>query len=777
MNAPSADTPQGLVGTSPPQVNALEKVTGRAIYAGDIQLPGMLHAKVLRSPYAHAKILSIDTSAARALDGVKLVLVGQDTPTRLWGPGPHRKEHRILAVDKVRFVGEEVAVVVAVDEDTARDALDLIEVEYEELPAVFCTDEALHQGTLDNGIQVHAGTRNIGKEMHIVRGDVDAGFASAALVHEANYSVHAQYPGYLEPMATVAQTEGNGRLTVWASTQSVFLARARLAEALDRPVSTIRVVQAVTGGGFGGKIVEDSNSLIAALCATKLARAVRLVNNRLEDFLGARSSVPAKIWLKIGMAANGTILAKDVRIVSECGAYAGLAGDVMHVTAMRSDNMHRITNVRSHATLVYTNNPPHGAFRGFGGQQMQFALNSHLTTMAQMLGLDPIDVHLRNATQSGDTSVHGWRIGSSGLTECLEQVRHAMAWDDKYKRKPLATAIHKRGVGIAAAMHVSGNRTLGNWDGSSVVLKVNEDGRATVITSECDMGQGVNTMLSQICAQELCIPLAHVTVLAPDTDSAPYCLGSLASRVTIIAGNAMLRAARQAKARLLAVAATKLAVAADALEIADGFIRVIAKPETRASLPEIARLHTYRHGGEGLLVHATYDAPTVQPDANFYGNVAPGYSFAAQGVEVEVNTETGQVRIIDSFVSDDCGKAINPMAVHGQTNGATVQAMGWTLYEHLQLEDGRMLNGNLADYTMPSATSVPSLRCGLVESNEPNGPLGAKGASETAILPGAAAIANAVEHAIGVRITDLPITPEKILAALRKTPTGAPHHA
>ncbi|WP_455287051.1 xanthine dehydrogenase family protein molybdopterin-binding subunit [Cupriavidus necator] len=761
---------KAIVGTSTPQVTAREKVMGRAQYAGDIRLPGMLHAKVLRSPHPHARIVNIDTSAAKALQGVKLVVSGHDVPTRNWGP--HRKEQRILACGVVRHVGEEVAAVVAVSEEIARDALDLIRVEYEPLPALLTPEAALAEGAPE----IHAGTRNIGHDMRIVRGDVDAGFAAAAAVYEATYDMHSQYPGYLEPMASVAAQDGNGRLTLWASTQSVFLARARLAEALDRPVSSIRVVQATTGGGFGAKIVEENNSLICAFLASRLERPVRLVNSRLEDFQGARASVPMKVWLRIGLSADGVIVAKDVRIVAECGAYSGLAGDVMHVTAMRSDNMHRLQNVRSHAVMAYTNNPPRGAFRGFGGQQMQFPLNCHLTVLAGMIGMDPVEVHKRNAIGAGETSVHGWKISSTGMAECLDMTRKAIGWDQK-RAAARGTGTRRRGVGIAAAMHVSGNRTLGNWDGSTILLKMNEDGRVMLQTSECDMGQGANTMLSQICAQELGIPLSHVTVTAPDTDTAPFCLGSLASRVTIISGNAVLRAAREAREKLVALAAEKLCVEAEALVIADGRIGVPDQPGKSATLAEIARLHIFRHGGEGIHVRATYDAPTVMHDADYYGNVAPAHSFAAQAVEVEVDTSTGQVTVIDSFVADDCGKAINPLAVHGQTHGATVQAIGWTLYENLQYEDGRLMNGNFADYTMPTADAVPMLRTDVVESNDPHGPYGAKGASETAILPGAAAIANAVYDAVGVRIQSLPITPEKVLAGLRALQEEEAGHA
>lgn len=780
------------IGQAIPQVTAKAKVLGQARYAGDLKMPGMLHGRILRSPYPHARILSIDTRAARALAGVRSVLTGADAPATPWGGGATKERH-ILAREVVRFCGEEVAAIAADTDEIARDALDLIEVDYEPLPALLSPDEALAEGAPG----VHPGRDNIGHEIRFERGDLAAGFAEADLVLEQTYTTHSQYPGYLEPMASLAAVDGDGRLTLWTSTQSVFLARARLAQALGRTVSTVRVIQATTGGGFGGKIVEDDNQLVAGLLALATQRPVRLVNSRLEDFQACCLSLPEQIRLKLGMTRDGVITAKDVEITAECGAYAGLCGDIMHVSAMRSDNMHRLNHVRCHARLVYTNNPPRGAFRGFGGTQMLFAVNSLIDEMARLLALDPIEVHKRNAIRRGETSVHGWQIRSTGLAECLDQATAAIDW--AAKRKPpgtppppvaeLATAAAtdataaagspapltippslinplRRGVGVAAAMHVAGNRTIGNWDGSTVVVKINEDGRALIHSGECDMGQGAMTMLSQIVAHELNLPLAHVHVVAPDTDTSPFAIGSLASRVTMSGGNAAILAARKARDCLFAVAAPLLEADPSALELAEGRVRVRDEPGRSRPVAEIARLHIWRHGGEGIQVSATWDPKTAMHDDDLFGNVAPTHSFAAQAVEVEVDCETGQVTVIDSFVSDDCGKALNPTAVHGQTNGATAQAIGWTLYEEARIEDGRLMNGNFADYTMATADALPLLRSGLVESNDPVGPYGAKGASETAILPGAGAIANAVHEAIGVRIRDLPITPEKILAGL-----------
>ena len=750
------------IGSSVPQVNAKDKVAGRAQYVGDIKIAGMLHGKVLRSPHPHARIVSIDTSRARALRGVKVVVTGADTPTRLWGP--IHKEHRILATGKVRFAGEEVAAVAAVDESTALDALELIRVEYEVLPAVLDPEQALAPGAPE----VHEGNGNLAREIHISRGDVDAGFKLAAAVYEATYDMSYQYHGYMEPMGTLAVPDGNGGITLWAPTQSIYLTRAFVSEALDIPASNVRVIQTVIGGAFGGKLTEDANTPLAAFLAMKSGRPVRLINNRLEDFLAARSSIPTRVWLKMGLAKDGEIVAKDSVIVSDNGAYSGLAPEMVLVTAFRTDCLHRLKNVRSHARLAFTNKIPSGTFRAFGTQQMAFPLDSHLTVLAGMIGMDPVDVHLRNAIQTGDTSVHGWHIGSCGLSECLTKARDAIGWQTKHARANQRGPM-RRGVGIGSGLHVTANRQLGNWDGSTVLIRINEDGRVKLITGESDLGQGSNTVLSQICAAELGVPLDHITVATPDTDSAPFCFGTFASRVTILAGNAVIMASREAKDKLLAVAAEVLETAATDLAIENGRIHVVGVEDHGMSVAEAARMHIFRKGGEGIYTRATYDAPTEMADKQtFYGNVAPAYSFAAQAVEVEVDTETGQVHVVDSFVADDCGKAINPKAVEGQIHGAVMQGIGWALYENFIFEDGRLINGNFADYTMATADASPDLRHVIVETIDPNGPFGAKGASETAMVPTAGAIANAVWDAVGVRINSLPITPEKILAALRE---------
>jgi len=750
-----------IIGQPVPQVTAREKVLGEARYVADISLPQMLHARVLRSPHAHARIVKIDAERARALRGVKIVATGADVPAHPWGPIV--KEHRILAVEKARFAGEEVAAVVAVDEETALDALELCRVEYEELPAVLDPEEALRPGAPE----VHAGTGNLAREIRIERGDVEAGLREADVVHEETYQTSHQYQAYMEPMGTVAAVDASGRLTVWAPTQSIYFTRELVAHAIGIPASQVRVIQTYVGGGFGGKLTEDANSPLCAWLAWRCGRPVRLINTRLDDFQAARVRMPARIRLRMGVKKNGEIVAKDAVIFGDNGAYSGLATEIILVTAFRLDSLYRLKNIRTLARLAYTNKIPTGAFRGFGTPQAAFALDCHLDSLAEMIGMDPVELRRRNAIRQGETSVHGWHMGSCGLTECIDKAAGAIGW--KEKRAARRSGAVRRGVGIGCGLHVTANRQLADWDGSTVAIKFNEDGRVNLICGEGEIGQGATTVLSQIAATELGVPLEHVIVTkTPDTDSTPFCFGAFASRVTMLAGNAVIKAAQAARAQLLAIASEKLEVAPEDLTIEDGVIHVVGAPHRKLTVGEACVANIFRRNGEGIFTRATYDAPTVMADKQtFYGNVAPAYSFAAQAVEVEVDTETGQVRVVDVVAADDVGKALNPLAVDGQIHGAVIQGLGYALFEGLAMEGGRLLNGNLADYTLPTAEAIPRVRTILVESNDPNGPYGAKGASETPIVPTAGAVSNAIYNAVGVRITSLPITPEKVLRALK----------
>ena len=751
-----------VIGKPLPQVNSREKVSGEALYVHDIERPRMLHAKVLRSPHPHARIKRIDLSRARSLKGVKAAVAFGDTPGLAWGP--IYKEHYIFAKDRVRYVGEEVAAIAAADEDTATEALSLIDVEYEPLPVVFDTEEALAEGAP----LIHEDRPgNLARHIHIERGDVERGFGESAAVHEAVYDSPHQFQAYIEPMGAVAEVDGGGRLIVHAATQSIYFTRELLSEAVGIPPSKIRVLQPFIGGAFGGKLSEDHVAHIAAFLALETRRPVRLMNNRLEEFQASRPRMPARVYLKMGVRKDGTLVAKETRIYGNNGAYSCLSLEVLLVTANRMDSLYRQENLRTDAYLAYTNLIPTGAFRGFGNPQMAFPLESHMDVLAEQLGMDPVELRLRNTIRAGETSIHGWRIGSCGVEECIEKATARIGWTGRRKEGPGAGKI-RRGIGVACGIHVSANRQLGDWDGSSVALKINEDGKATLISGEGDMGQGSHTMMTQIVAEELGMTPGDVTISAPDTDSTPFCFGGFASRLTMLAGNAVRQAAREARTQLVEVAAGQLEADPGDLTLAGGFISVRGAPDRRVGLADAAKGAIFRRGGEGIFAQTTWDPPMTEmaDKVTYMGNVAPAYSFVCMTAEVEVDVETGQVKLARVVAADDVGKALNPLTVEGQIHGEVVQGAALALLEHVVHEGGAMANGNFADYGVPTAESIPTVESLLIEPIDPNGPFGAKGCSETALVPVGAAIANAIYHAVGVRVTKLPVRPADLLALM-----------
>ncbi|MFQ5693316.1 MAG: xanthine dehydrogenase family protein molybdopterin-binding subunit, partial [Nitrospinota bacterium] len=527
------------------------------------------------------------------------------------------------------------------------------------------------------------------------------------------------------------------------------------------------------GGGFGGNNNDDTTAQICALLAVAAGRPVKLINSRTEEFLASRPRVPAVIRIKMGVRRDGTICAKETDVVSDNGAYTGRGAKIMNVTAMRIDNAYRMRNVRTRARLAYTNKLPTGAFRGLGNPQMIFPFESALDHLAERIGMDPAEIRLVNAIQKGETSVHGWKMGSCGLTECIEFVAEGSGIRRRRERT-VGDGTRRRGVGMANAIHVSGNRHYTDWDGASATVKMNQDGRVNLIVGEGDIGQGASTVLSLICAEEMGLRLEDVEVSQPDTDVTPMCMGAFASRLTLVAGNAVRKAAAGARRKILEAAGELMEAEPADLEVREGRVFVRGAPERGVSVADVCRKGLFRQGGEPIAVSASVDNPTQMADESRYGNVSPGYTFCSQAAEVEVDTETGQVRVVGFWVADDVGRTLNPLTAEGQIQGAVMQGMGFAMYEDWVLDAGRVVNGNLADYTLPKAECLPErVESAFVESIEPNGPYGAKGASETAIDPVAAAIGNAIYDAVGVRITSLPFTPEKVLAALRAARGGA----
>lgn len=765
MSLVSETTPELLVvGKSVPLIDSEETVRGKVQYVSDIRLPGMLCAKILRSPYPHAKIIRIDTSKAELLDGVKAVLTGMDVPRTTLGEMV--QDEHVLALDRVRYVGDEVAALAAVDDDTAEEALSLIDVKYEELPAVFDPEEAMRS----NALLLHDKGNNIVAHYEIVRGDMGKAFAQSDYIFEDKYATQVQHQGYIEPTACVASLDASGKLTVWLTTQVPFEHRAVIARVLGMPESKVRLIQSHLGGAFGGKIsgLPTKAGIVCALLAKKSGCPVRFVATRDEEFVASRPAPRTVIWLKIGVKNDGTLIAKHTKIVMDCGAYAGLAPAVLSTAATRSDSLYRYKNVSADAYLVYTNKTPCGPLRGFGSPQAHFAVETLLDVIAEKLSMDPMELRLKNATKSGDVSIHGWNIKSCGLTESIRKAADEAGWSRKRPLFEETETTKKRGIGMACVIHISGKRKS-TFDASTAYVKIHEDGTATVISGEADIGQGLNTVLAQIAAEVLGIPFEHVSVLRADTDMAAYCLGTYASRATMFGGNAVRLAAENARSQLFEAASKMLKIDAAKLEVKGGHVRTRGDPDRGLLISEVARWSLFQMS-KPIMGIGTYNPSTVPftSSTGFYGNATPAYSFGTQVAEVEVDTETGEVKVLNYVAAHDLGKAINPMYAQGQIDGGVVQGLGFALMEEIVSKDGIVANPSFLDYRMPSAEDVPPIESILVETIDPEGPFGAKEIGEATMIPVAPAIANAIYHAIGVRMRELPMTSQKILKALKE---------
>lgn len=747
------------VGVSFPKVDALAKATGAAKFAADFALPRLLQARVVRSPLPHARVAHVDTSKAIKVPGVKTVVTAEDTPKIKFGMTI--PDELLLAVHRVRYVGDEVAAVAAIDMDVAEEAAQLVRVEYEELPAVFDPNEA----TMPGAVQLHDhAPNNIAMSLKYERGNVEKGFGQADLVMEENFTPSQAHQCYMEPVAIVASWDESARLTVWGPFQSVFLAKELLATSLQIDAGRIRVIQTFVGGAFGGKLDLPKAAAIASLLARKSGRPVRVVNTREEEFIAGRPSTPALIHQKLGLRKDGAMVAKESRLICNNGAYNSLGPALTKTMAMHHECLYRIPNVKAEARLVYTNRTPTGAYRGFGNRQGAFAFESLIDMAAVKLGMDPGEFRFKNSVESGDVAVHGYRISSCGFKECVGRALKKSGWRQKKinKRKNV-------GIGMAGAIHVTGNRGVFDYDGSSAIIRVDDDGRVRLFTGEGDVGQGSRTILAQIVAEELGVPFHWVEIGPADTDLSPFGLGPYADRVTFIAGNAAKLAAADAKRQVIAIASEMLEANPEDLEVKKGKIYVRGFPEKALDFQKLVRAGLIRKGGSPIIAKGSYDPPTEMLDPiNMYGHVSPTYAFGVNIAEVEVDPETGQVKILDMTCADDCGFAINPMAAEGQVHGAAAQGIGFTLMEEMAWDGGRLVNPSMADYKIPAAADLPQITSILVESNDPHGPFGAKSIGELPIVPVPAAIANAIFDAVGVRITNLPITAEKVLASLKE---------
>ncbi|MFH1757769.1 MAG: xanthine dehydrogenase family protein molybdopterin-binding subunit [Pseudomonadota bacterium] len=747
-----------VVGQSLPQIDAREKALGLAEFVSDIKLPGMLHGRILRSPYPHARLLHIDTSKARRLPGVKAVVTTQDTPQTPFGP--RTEDWMILATDKVRFIGEEVAGVAAGDEDTAEEALSLIRVEYAELPAVFDPLEAMKPAAP----LIHDKERNILAEFTLAKGDVEKAFQESDVVYSDHYYTNQVYQAYLEPMACVAHYDYSGKLTLYAATQIPSMTRIPYAKALGLPLEKVRVIVPHYGGAFGAKM-ETNLHLVAAVLSQKTGKPVRMVNPREEDFMAGNPRVPMYIDLKIGAKRDGTLMGKEVKVIGAAGGRAVYSMVIVATACYRPDSLYHFRNLKTEGFTVYTNTVPTSCFRGFGNAQMTFAIESSLDMIAEAISLDPAELRLKNGLKTGEISIHGWKIESSGLGECLAKATEAAGWKKKRAQKHFA-----RGIGLACCNHVSGNRAFAReFDGGAGIVRIGREGKVLVYHGESDMGQGQKTIFAQIVAEELGVSLEQIDVARVDTDVGPFGLGSFATRGTVFGGQGVKAAAADAKRQILEIAAEMLEASPADLEIKGGKIFVPGSPAQCIPLPKVVEAGVYKRGGAPIVGTGFWVPDTVLPDpVTKYGNIAPAYPFGCQIAELEVDTETGQVHMLNYVAAHDVGRAINPQTTEGQIQGGVAQGVGWALMENMVTEKGKVLNPNFRDYVIPGPLDLPPIQSILIEPIEPHGPFGAKGIGEPALNPAPAAVANALYNALGVRFTDLPITPEKILQALKR---------
>jgi xanthine dehydrogenase molybdenum-binding subunit len=772
-----------LIGKSPARPDALDKVMGGKGYPVNVKLPGMLHGKLLRSPYPHARIRRIDTAAAERLPGVKAVLTPAEVPQRKFTPvyfvppdaGSMVQDMLILS-DTVRFAGQPVAAVAATTLRIAERALELIEVEYEELPAIFDPEAAMQPGA--PRLHAHA-PNNVAINPVIQFGDLEKGFAAADHVFEGVYTSHRVHTCYMEPRVCVVDCDSHGNFTVHSSTQHLFGLRDRLAYALGVPEGKVRAIKApYIGGGFGGKLDLGFIEPIAALLSRKAGRPVRIEHTRYEDFI-TTARHPIKVYLKTGVKKDGTFTARHARSILDTGAHATHGAEVINVHGVFGLLMtYRCPNSKWEGYTVYTNNMIGGGYRGYGSPQACFAAESQIDEICDELGLEPLEFRRRNAWHPGDPHpmIPGLKLDTYAFDECLAKGAERIGW--KKRGKPgSGTGTRRRGIGFACQpLWVSGCVGFPDiYEHSGAIIRLNPDGTADLSTATMDLGSGQITTLCQIAAEEIGLPMEAVRMApAADTATVPFDAPSHASRVTYSAGNAVRAAARAARERLLQVAGIMLEASPEDLAVREGVVSVRGAPASRtltvAQVAQRAESPFVQHGAEGPAPTTLEEKGTIMGLASLApkGNPSP---VSAEFVEVEVDTETGEVKVLRAVYSHDLGRLIHPQGAEGQVEGGLQQGMGYALMEHLQFDpdSGTCLTGDFLDYKIPTAVEMPrDIQSIFIESNEPTGPFGAKSLSEPCITVPAPAIANAIYNAIGVRIRDLPLTPEKILRALGK---------
>jgi len=747
------------------RLDALDKVTGVARYASDQLLPGMLLGLIVRSDRPHARIRRIDVSAARELPGVAAVLTGSDAPGRF---GEVIKDQTAFAVERVRFIGEPIAAIAADSLEAARAAAELIQVDYEDLPPVFdpraalAPDAPLIHPEASQYAAPDALVRegNLCSRATLVQGDVDLAFRDAARVIESNFTTHSVHQAPMETRAVVADVDASGRVTLHASTQHPFGVRAQIAEALGLRLTDVRVTTPHVGGGFGSKL-EASVELYATLLARAARRPVRLVNARDEDLSAGNPRHPMTIQLKSALDPEGQLTARQVRVLMDAGAYGVGSPVLAGVAANLATGPYRIPNVNVEVVAAYTNKVPFGAFRGPTGPQMVFAVESHTDAIARSAGVDPLELRLRHVWREGDKAPNGQVLHGVSLTEVLRAAAEAIGWR---RDAPPPRDGRFRGQGLSCCWWTT---TAG---AAACSIKMNEDGSVVVQTGATEIGTGAVTAgIAQVVAAELGLGLDQVKLVWGDTEATPYDAGAQGSRTLFNMGAASIDAAVQVRHQLKQRAAAVLEVHVDDLEVADGEVFVRGSRARSVSYAELMAGAMWATGA--VAATGTFLAPvTAYEPAAVRGSLYPTFnspSFHCHAAEVLVEADTGLVKVVRFAAAQDVGHAVNPTYIEGQIQGGAAQGIGYALLEELHFEDGRILNPNLALYKLPTTLDVPTIQAVIVEQPSEHGPYGAKGVGEPPVVASAAAVANAVFDAIGVQVTQTPLTPERVYRAIR----------
>lgn len=805
----------GVIGARMRKVDGAGKVTGTTVYTDDIVLPGMLHAKILRSPHPHARIVSIDTSAAEAMPGVHAVVTGAEMPTP-YGIIPWTRDETALCVDRVRYIGDGVAAVAAVNEETATAALRKFRVEYELLEPILAPEDALRP----DAPQIHEPSKpgrngNITKMVHLEFGDVDGALASSDVVIEGDYFFEGTTHTPIEPHCAIGWYDPTGKLTVWSATQVPHYLQRELARVLDLDVARIRVVQPAVGGAFGGKSEPFDLEFVVAKLSMKTGRPVKLLYTREEVFYAHRGRHPMKMRYRVGASQDGRIQAVDGRLLLDGGAYASFGLVTAYYAGQLLTAPYTFGTYRFDATRVYTNKPACGPKRGHGSVQPRFAFEVQLDKVAEALGIDPIDLRRRNFIGEHTRTINELRVTSNGFLQCLDAVERASDWRAKFRKLP-----YGRGVGVAGSCYISGTNYPiypNDMPQAAVQMQIERSGRVTVLTGASEIGQGSNSVVAYIAAEELGVPLEYVRVYATDTDLTPVDLGAYSSRETFMVGNAALRAAQRLRALVVNAVAEAWGVDPRRILLAGGWALdtgsewtaegdgrgtsggngrsatgrdrrsaptaagatngeggALADGVRRMPISEAFNLAEAKHGTLATVGH--YNTPKDVHGSYRGGTIgaSPAYSFTAHVAEVEVDPETGIVNVERIWIAHDCGRALNPVLVEGQIEGSAYMGFAEALMEQQIFKDadhGRAGLHNapsLLDYRIPTSLDTPELTALIVESLDPEGPYGAKEAGEGPLHPSIPAIANAIYDAIGVRMDTMPFSPPRVWRALQQ---------